>query len=74
VAPGFSPDGDAGVEKQGFAASQQGLTVKNEFDFQSLDIDQNTHWLWDGLRHLRPRVVVVEYNAGRPPDVDWKAP
>jgi len=26
----------------------------------------------EGLRDFRPRVVVVEYNASLPPDIDWK--
>ena len=46
--------------------------MPKEFDLLSLDIDQNTYYAWEGLRSFRPRVVVVEYNAAIPPDVDWK--
>ena len=48
------------------------LGVPEEFDFLSLDIDQNTYYAWEGLARYRPRAVVVEYNALLPPDVDWK--
>jgi len=48
------------------------LGVPEEFDFLSLDIDQNTYYAWEGLATYRPRAVVVEYNALLPPDVDWK--
>ena len=42
-----------------------------DFDLLSLDIDLNTYWLWNAIIELRPRVVVVEYNANFPPDVEW---
>lgn len=48
------------------------LGVPKEFDFMSLDIDQNTYYLWEGLTEYRPRLVVVEFNASVPPDIDWK--
>ncbi len=50
----------------------QEMGVPREFDLLSLDIDQNTYSLWEGLADYRPRVVVVEYNGALPPDVDWK--
>jgi hypothetical protein len=48
------------------------LQVSAEFDVLSIDIDQNTYAAWEGLASFRPRVVVVEYNAALPPDLDWK--
>jgi hypothetical protein len=48
------------------------LGVPEEFDLLSLDIDQNTYHVWEGLRSLRPRVVAIEYNAAIPASVDWK--
>jgi hypothetical protein len=46
--------------------------VPNEFDLLSIDVDQNTYYIWEALRHYRPRVVVVEYNSAIPPSVDWR--
>jgi hypothetical protein len=48
------------------------LGVPREFDLLSLDIDQNTYYVWEGLSGFRPRVVVVEYNSAIPSDIDWK--
>ncbi|RMG24623.1 MAG: hypothetical protein D6732_23460 [Methanobacteriota archaeon] len=49
------------------------LGIPKEFDLLSIDIDQNTFYIWEGLRRYRPRVVVVEYNAEIPPYIEWKA-
>lgn len=39
-----------------------------ELDLLSIDINGNDYWIWQALTGLRPRVVVVEYNATfRPP-------
>jgi hypothetical protein len=43
-----------------------GLT--GEIDLLSIDIDFNDYWVWKAIEIVRPRVVVIEYNAGlRPP-------
>jgi hypothetical protein len=38
------------------------LGVPAEFDFLSIDIDRNDYWVWQAIRHYRPRVVAIEYN------------
>ncbi len=39
-----------------------------EIDLLSIDIDGNDYWLWGALEVVRPRVVIIEYNAVfRPP-------
>ncbi len=39
----------------------------DEIDLLSIDVDYNDYWIWQGLS-LKPRVVVIEYNATlRPP-------
>lgn len=48
------------------------LGVPKDLDLLSLDVDQNTYYLWEGLADYRPRVIVVEYNGSLPADVDWK--
>ena len=50
------------------------LGVPAEIDLFSLDIDLNTYHIWAALGSFRPRVVVVEYNAGFPPDQAWIHP
>lgn len=37
-----------------------------DLDILSIDVDGNDYWLWEGLRRFRPRVVIVELNAGLP--------
>ena len=42
--------------------------VDVELDLLSIDIDGNDYWIWKSLTALKPRVVVIEYNATfRPP-------
>jgi hypothetical protein len=53
--------------EQVFAA----VGVQGQVDLLSLDIDRNTYWVWEALTSIRPRVVVIEYNAQYPPPVDW---
>lgn len=50
------------------------LGVPTEVDLFSLDIDLNTYHVWAALEQFRPRVMVVEYNAGIPPNVAWIHP
>jgi hypothetical protein len=46
---------DALVGEHGFAG---------EVDVLSLDLDGVDFWIWEALKCLQPRVVVVEYHAG----------
>ncbi len=50
------------------------MGVPQEIDLFSLDIDLNTYHIWAALKDFRPRVVVVEYNAGFPPEQVWIHP
>jgi hypothetical protein len=39
-----------------------------EIDLLSIDIDYNDYWVWKAIEIVKPRVVVIEYNATlRPP-------
>ena len=62
------------------------ITVKNinslfsdngyegEIDLLSIDIDGNDYHIWKEISVIRPRVVVIEYNAKFPPECDWIMP
>jgi len=42
--------------------------MRGEIDLMSIDIDYNDYWVWQAVRAVEPRVVVIEYNATlRPP-------
>lgn len=60
------------VTRENIAALFADLGVPKEFDLLSLDIDQNTYYAWESLKGYLPRIVVVEYNASIPPDIEWK--
>jgi hypothetical protein len=40
-----------------------------DIDLLSLDVDGNDYWVWKALTVVRPRVVVLEFNASCGPDV-----
>jgi hypothetical protein len=48
-----------------------GFSIPEQPDLFSLDIDYSTYWVWQAIQSIRPRVVVIEYNAIWPPDDDW---
>ena len=37
--------------------------VPNEIDLLSIDIDGNDYWIWESMKNIKPRVVIMEYNA-----------
>jgi hypothetical protein len=59
------------VTAENIAGVLSDLKVPTEFDLFSLDIDRNTYFAWKALKHLRPRVVIIEYNSQFPPPVEW---
>lgn len=50
------------------------INIPNEFDFLSIDIDMNTHHIWDELNGYKPMVACIEYNASIPPSIDFSIP
>ena len=44
------------------------LSIPQEIDLLSIDIDGNDYYVWKALEVISPRVVVIEYNAAYPPD------
>ncbi|MDR1975217.1 MAG: FkbM family methyltransferase [Bacteroidales bacterium] len=49
-----------------------GKHINGEIDMLSIDIDGNDYWVWQNIKSIQPRVVVVEYNAKFPPPYHWK--
>ncbi len=45
-----------------------------EIDLLSIDIDGNDYYVFEQLQIIRPRVVVIEYNAKFPPPARWRIP
>ena len=42
--------------------------ISGDIDLLSIDIDRNDYWVWQAIDVVKPRVVVIEYNATlRPP-------
>jgi len=50
------------------------LGIPQEVDLFSLDIDMHTYHICAALPHFKPRVIVVEYNGGISPSVEWITP
>jgi hypothetical protein len=50
------------------------LKIPQEVDLFSLDIDMHTYHLWSALPNFKPRAIVVEYNGGLSPSVEWISP
>lgn len=49
--------------------------VPQEFDLLSIDIDGQDYWLWEAMAtRWKPRVLVIEYNAGVPQDIPLTIP
>jgi hypothetical protein len=45
------------------------LARGQELDLLSIDIDTIDYWIWQAIHTVRPRLVVIEYNATWPPSV-----
>lgn len=44
------------------------LLGDGELGVLSIDVDGADYWLWEAARRVRPRIVIVEYNASFGPD------
>lgn len=45
------------------------LAGEGELDLLSIDIDFHDYWVWRALTTVKPRLVIIEYNATLPPFV-----
>jgi hypothetical protein len=60
------------VNRENIVELFKDMNIPVEIDLLSLDIDQNTYYIWEALHEFKPRLVVIEYNANIPPEIDWK--
>lgn len=44
-----------------------GERFSGEIDLLSIDLDSNDYWVWKAIEIIKPRTVVIEYNANWPP-------
>jgi hypothetical protein len=44
-----------------------GAGVPTELDVMSIDVDGADYWIWKAIERVRPRLVVIEYNAALDP-------
>lgn len=42
--------------------------VPDQVDLLSIDIDSHDYWLWQAVSRIKPRLVVIEYNASFGPE------
>ena len=42
-----------------------------DIDLLSIDIDGNDYYVWEAIKSINPRVVVIEYNAKFPANFEW---
>lgn len=60
------------VTAENIAGIFQEAGIAENFDLLSIDVDQNTYYVWAALKMYKPRVVVIEYNSAIPASVPWK--
>lgn len=56
----------ARVTAENIDALLDSCDVPADIDVLSIDVDGNDYWLWRALHGHRPRIIVIEYNAGLP--------
>ena len=65
---------DALIDRDNLPALLASLNLPAEPDLLSIDIDGNDYHVWKAVASIRPRVVVIEYNAKYPPPIEWVMP
>lgn len=49
-------------------------TLSKSFDLLSIDIDGNDYHIWDSMKILKPKVVIIEFNPSIPNDLEFIQP
>jgi len=64
-----------GFEREdGLDAILRGTPIPRDFDVLSVDIDGNDYHVWQAVREYKPKLVVIEYNATIPDEVEFIQP
>jgi hypothetical protein len=50
------------------------LAGDSELDLLCIDIDFNDYWIWKAIKAVKPRLVIIEYNATLPPTLKKTVP
>lgn len=56
------------VTKENIEESIKNLDVPVNIDILSIDIDGNDFWVWECIKSISPKVVIIEYNASFGPE------
>ena len=48
--------------------------LPEDIDLLSIDIDGNDYYVFEAVDSVKPRVILIEYNAKFPPECSWKMP
>ena len=64
----------AWVTAENIDALLQQHGMSGEIDLLSIDIDGNDYWVWNAIQVVRPRLVVIEYNASLGPEESATVP
>lgn len=62
---------EAFVNTENINSLLEELKVPEAIDLLSLDIDGNDYWIWKAIERVKPRVLVIEYNATFRDKVRW---
>ena len=47
--------------------------ISEKIELLSIDLDLNTHHIWENIDCLQPRVLIIEYNGFFPRNMKWSA-
>jgi hypothetical protein len=62
------------VTRENINALIESNGIPENLDLLSIDIDGNDLWVWQEIKGIRPRLVIVEYNASFGPDRSVSVP
>jgi len=59
------------IDKDNINSILETTNIKKDVDLFCIDIDGNDFYVLEAITAIEPRVIVAEYNAKFPADVDW---